>query len=91
MVLPESVTIGIIALGVGIGTGLLAGKPAKRKRDMAAEESIKEAVAEAMVLHLGTKNGEIKNSISRIEAFITVACPSTHKLVDRRLDDLEKK
>jgi hypothetical protein len=88
MVLPEAVTIGIIALGVGIGTGLLAGR---KKQNEALSDDIKAAVSEAMTTHLGTKNGEIKEDIAAIKAYITVACPSVHKLVDKRLDSLEGK
>jgi hypothetical protein len=87
MVLPEALVIAIIALGVGLGTGILT---SRKKQNETLSEDIKTAVSEAMTSHLGTGNGEIKEDIAAIKAFITVSCPSTHKLVDKRLDVLEK-
>ena len=49
----------------------------------------RQAVEESMRLHLGTTNGEIKEDIAEIKAWIKVACPEKHNALNDRVRRLE--
>ena len=98
-----------LSIGAGIG-GVFVGDMrarrkaarmygAERRRDNTpalVDKAVRVAMAESMELHLGTKNGEIKENMERIRqtmanlnAFMTVSCPAKHEGVTARLNAQE--
>jgi len=98
-------TKGMLALGVGLGSGAVGALAThitykrrqatelveRRKESTAASirQAVSEAVSLSMERHLGTKNGEIRQDIADIKAFMTMVCPKQHIALDKRVDAIE--